>query len=128
MKQSPGSPLPLGYGRFLKHLKSKKMLSGLPASTWAPSCFSLYFSSLTLKNSLYTLLFCLGFFLVGYKEFGRLLITDCTRAVSKHLVDFRHEYRFFLLDSLHINKTRPKKGITILKALIIQIVDISKWQ
>jgi hypothetical protein len=25
---------------------------------------------------------CHGFFLVGYKEFGSLLITDCTNAVN----------------------------------------------
>jgi hypothetical protein len=36
--ESPGSPLPIGHHRFLKHLKSRSILSRPPDSTWVPSC------------------------------------------------------------------------------------------
>jgi hypothetical protein len=48
--ESPGSPLPIDYCTFLKHLESKNMLSQPADSTWASPCSPLYFPSLIFNK------------------------------------------------------------------------------
>jgi hypothetical protein len=60
----------------------KSMLSLSPDSTWTPTGSLLYFTSITLVNSLYTPMSYHGFFPVGHKEFESLLMTDSTTTAN----------------------------------------------
>jgi hypothetical protein len=62
--------------------KEKDVLS-TSSSYLAPPCPLLYFPSLTFNKLKDTHMSCHGFFLMGHKEFGNLLITDSTIAINK---------------------------------------------
>jgi hypothetical protein len=78
--KSPGSPFPeVSFKSTWRREACSLCLQSPPVPHYAPFCMSLL---KLLINSIYTYVSYNGFFPIGHKEFGSLLITDSTPSAT----------------------------------------------